>query len=122
VKRAIVGSRGYPDPDQVRDYVRSLPVGTEVVTGGNDGTSGEVDEIAAEEARACGLSVVIFWPQTDVYGPRQGPRQRNEQIVAYCDDLVAFWGQVESPGTSHIVGLANRAGKLLRVERPRLRA
>lgn len=43
---AIVGSREHPNLDLVREYVRGLPKGTVVISGGADG----VDKAAAEVA------------------------------------------------------------------------
>jgi hypothetical protein len=124
LRLAIVGSRRWPseDLDLVREYVRKLPKGTTVITGGDDGTSGPVDQTAAEEARACGLDLTIFWPDTEVYGPVQAPIMRNRQIVEDCTELVAFWADGKSPGTANVVRLAAHAGKLRETVRPRVRA
>jgi len=114
---AIVGSRDYPDELQVRRYVQGLPQGTTVVSGGADG----VDTWAVDEARRCGLTFVVICPEERGH-PRQAPRERNKAIVGMCDELVAFWGPIESPGTSHVVALAAGAGKLREVIRPRVLA
>jgi len=111
-KIAIVGSRRYPKLDQVRRFVRGLALGTVVVSGGADG----VDEVAAEEARAAGLVVVLFLPDYALHG-RRAPLVRNDEIVAACDGLVAFWDG-ESNGTRYAFTAASRAGKLIEVIRP----
>ena len=51
MKVAIVGTRTYPDLDQVREYVRKLSPDDIVVSGGAKG----VDETAEDEARKQGL-------------------------------------------------------------------
>ncbi len=58
---AIVGARNHPNLDIVRAYVRTLPAGSVVVSGGAAG----VDTVAAGEARACGLTVVEYVPGLD---------------------------------------------------------
>jgi hypothetical protein len=112
MRLAIVGSRGFPKLDQVRRYVQGLPKDTVVISGGARG----VDEVAAEEARACGLEVEIYFPQYDVYG-RSATFKRNDQIVEACDKLIAFWDGT-SRGTTYTFTKASRDGKLLEVVRP----
>lgn len=60
---AIVGSRECsPETEaKVRAYVRALPKGTTVVSGGADG----VDSIAEEEASRCGLHVESYRPSDE---------------------------------------------------------
>lgn len=55
---AVVGARNHPNLDLVREYVRSLPDGTVVVSGGADG----VDTAAREAAIACKLLCVEYVP------------------------------------------------------------
>lgn len=58
---AIIGARLHPDLDFVRAYVRELPDGVTVVSGGAEG----VDSAAAIEARSRGLSTVEYYPADD---------------------------------------------------------
>lgn len=109
---AIVGSRWFPKLDMVRRFVRQLPPGTTVVSGGADG----VDEVAAEEARACGLEVKLFLPQYDVFG-KEATFKRNDEIVSDADCVVAFWDG-RSRGTAYTFTEAERAQKLRAVIRP----
>lgn len=102
---AIIGSRDYPDLEQVRAYVRGLPPDTVVVSGGARG----VDATAADEAERRGLDVREFMPVYDRHG-RRAPLVRNELIVRECTRLVAFCDG-KSTGTMHTVGLARKAGK-----------
>lgn len=109
MRLAIVGSRDYPDLDEVRDFVRSLSKDTVVVTGGARG----VDIAAEEEARSQGLRVKIHKAEWWKYGKGAG-HIRNRVIVDDCDKLQAFWDS-ESPGTKSVITLAKKAGKLLGV-------
>lgn len=115
---AIVGSREYPKPTAVEDYVYALPDGTVVITGGwweSDArmqvrmraTRG-VDYIAARVANTRGLSVALVagpWAKATRAG-----LARNPTVVDLCDRLVAFHDG-KSTGTMHTVGLARKAGK-----------
>ncbi len=111
---AIVGSRTYPELGHVISYVRDLPPGTTIVSGGARG----VDKAAADTARfsSKGLSVVEHLPDYQRYG-KVAPLERNRLIVADCDRLVAFWDG-KSTGTMHAVGLARKAGKPVEIIQP----
>lgn len=109
---AIVGSREFPEPEKVRDYVNSLDVGTVVVSGGASG----VDSWAEEAARARGLEVMIFPADWRTYGKRAG-MIRNQQIVLAADIVVAFHDGV-SKGTAHTIKMARKMGKLGAVHLP----
>jgi hypothetical protein len=98
---AIVGSIGFQNPDLVRTYVRTLLPDTTVISGAAEG----VDSIAELEARACGLSVVIFPADWKTFGRAAGPI-RNRQIVDTADSVVAFWnGRSRGTLNTVIVGL-----------------
>jgi hypothetical protein len=109
---AIVGSRGYPDLDEVRAFVRSLPSGTVVVSGGAHG----VDAVAENEARKCGLTVDIYLADWKNRGGAAG-FLRNHTIVENADEVVAFWDGV-SRGTSHTIAIARRKGKPVTIHQP----
>lgn len=109
---AIVGSRFYPDLDAVRQYARTLPAGTVVVSGGCHG----VDREAATAARFAGLEVVEFNPDWDLHGKRAGAI-RNQQIVDACDRVVAFWDGI-SKGTKITIDMAKRSGKSCEIITP----
>ncbi len=104
---AIIGSRGYPYPSDVEEFVNGLPPNAVVISGGARG----VDTIAAQRARARGLEVVEYLAQWDKYGRGAGYR-RNHQIVDDAALVVAFWDG-RSKGTAHTMGLARDQGKLL---------
>jgi hypothetical protein len=105
VRVAIIGSRNFPDEQQVYSYVSGLPSGTTVVSGGADG----VDSWAAAAARTRGLGVVTYEPNYELHGKR-APLVRNEAIAIDCDRMVAFWDG-KSRGTMHAVQQAERLGR-----------
>ena len=90
MKLAVIGSRNLVIED-LGDYV-SQEV-TEIVSGGAKG----IDCCAAEFARSRGLKLTEFLPEYQVYG-RAAPIKRNERIVDYADEVLAFWDG-ESKGT-----------------------
>ena len=99
---AIVGSREYKHPERVREYVRALPAGTVIISGGARG----VDRTAETEARKRGLEVVSLIPDWDRMG-KFAAFQRNQAIVDACDKVVAFWDG-ESQGTADTMARAKR--------------
>lgn len=113
---AIVGSRDYPDLEQVRQYVASLPAETIVLTGGAHG----VDKVAEQEARRLGLQCAVFIAEWDAQGKIANLR-RNREIVEHCDKLVAFWDG-RSRGTAETIRLAEEMGKPVEVIGANLRA
>ena len=113
MKVAVIGSRDYPDMEQVREYVRGLPPDTIVVSGGARG----VDKVAELEAKAQGLNVEIWYPRWDLHGKGAG-FARNRAIVHSADRVVAFW-DAESRGTAHTIGVAKEMGKPCDVFGPR---
>jgi hypothetical protein len=109
---AIVGSRQHPHLGMVRDYVRALPAGTVVVSGG----AGGVDTVAVAEARRLGLRVIVHLPDNAQYGFVEAPKQRNKLIAFDCDRMVAFpYG--EARGTGHAILCAIKLGKPVDVRR-----
>ena len=101
MKIAVIGSRGITKID----LGKYLPEGTtEIVSGGAKG----VDTCAAQYARANGLKLTEFLPDYETYG-RGAPLVRNEQIVDYCDKLIAFWDG-KSTGTVYTVKACVRKG------------
>jgi hypothetical protein len=102
---AVVGSREGVNPQEVVEYINSLPEGTIVVSGGARG----VDSWAAEAARARGLEVVEIPADWATYGKSAGFR-RNADIVNSADEVTAFWNGI-SRGTQDTISKAQRAGK-----------
>ena len=110
---AIVGSRSYPNLEQVREFVRSLPDSTVVLSGGAAG----VDHVAVKEAKACGLATVVIRPAYEMHG-KEALLIRDKAIAEQCDSLVAFWDGT-STGTAHVMRCAKRLGKSVRALTPR---
>jgi predicted Rossmann-fold nucleotide-binding protein len=112
---AIIGSRDYPELDAVREFVRTLPRGTIVVSGGARG----VDAAAEREAKTLGLNVEVHYPRWDLFGRGAG-LMRNRDIIRAADYVVAF--TTGSRGTAHGIKLAQDAGTPLQVVTPGRRA
>lgn len=116
---AVVGSRSYLDMDAVCIYVRSLPPGTLVVSGGADG----VDKRAVATASACGLEVMEY---TVAEEQRLDPKatfgqcayRRNCKIVGVSGKLAAFWDG-DSRGTRMAIDIATRKAVPVEIIYPR---
>ena len=124
---AIVGSRGFLDPDLVVDFVDRLPDNTVVITGGAKG----VDKIAEAAARRRGLEIVIYpaeWNNFNLSLNREKKSKypcrgkynavaglvRNKTIVNDCDEVVAFWDG-KSRGTEFTIEYAKDQKKPVKV-------
>ena len=113
MKIAVIGSRsitylslGMYMPDDV----------TEIVSGGAKG----IDTIAKEYALRRGLKYTEFLPDYDTYG-RFAPLRRNDLIIDYADEIIAFWDG-KSRGTKYVIDHAKKAGKrvcVVRFEHPK---
>lgn len=104
MKVAIVGSRDYPNLDAVKEYIDSLPLDTIIVSGGARG----VDRTAENRAKERGMKTLVFKPDWSKGG--YAGIERNGDIVAACDVLVAFWDN-KSPGTRNSINRARIVGK-----------
>ncbi|EPZ47608.1 SLOG family protein [Alicyclobacillus acidoterrestris] len=109
---AIVGSRNYPNQDDIFWYINSLPIEDVVVSGGARG----VDSYAETFARQRGMTVKVFHADWDKYGKSAGYR-RNVDIVNYADKVVAFWDG-KSKGTKHTIDIARKCGKPVDIYKP----
>lgn len=106
---AIIGSRKAP-AHIVSLIMAHLPRhASEIVSGGASG----VDTAAAKVAFRLSIPLRIFAPDYKAYG-KAAPLKRNEQIVAYADEVLAFWDK-ESAGTRHVIAACVKAGKPIRV-------
>jgi hypothetical protein len=112
VKIAIVGSRDYPDEQEVREFVHALPDGVIVVSGGARG----VDSWAEEQAKADSKMATIFLPNYELLGllGRFAPLARNGEIAVYADRMEAFWDG-DSHGTLDAIHKMLVAGKPVNV-------
>lgn len=109
MKVAIIGSRQVDDRIDSA-ILRYLPAETtEIVSGGADG----VDTAAARIAEQLHIPLRVFLPDYTAYG-RRAPLLRNEQIIDYADEVLAFWDG-ESHGTRHAVINCIQRGKPVRL-------
>lgn len=109
MKVAIVGSRNFPYPDLITDFVDRLPEGTTVVSGGARGP----DSIASTRATTRGLPTEIHPADWDRYGKSAG-FLRNTTIVETSDWVVAFWDG-HSHGTADTIRKTHASHKPLTV-------
>lgn len=107
MRYAIVGSRTWPIPRAVINYVNNLPPDSMVISGGALG----VDVIATQTAQIRGLDNMTFKPDWNKYGKAAG-FIRNKLIVEAADVVVAFWHN-QSKGTEHSINLARELKKPL---------
>lgn len=106
MKVAVVGSRtithitiGEYMPDDV----------TEIVSGGAKG----IDTLAKEYAKKRNLLYTEFLPDYETFG-KYAPLHRNERIINYADEILAFWDG-KSKGTKHVIDNAKKQGKRVSV-------
>lgn len=118
-KVAIVGSRSYQSSKQLTAACRreiAIEVATrgyvEIVSGGADGP----DTWGAEAAERYDLPLKVFPAEWATYG-RSAGFKRNQQIVDYCDEIVAFWDG-KSKGTLDTITKGVRAGKKVTICNP----
>lgn len=82
----IVGSRNFPKLEKVTQFVNSLPIDWEVVSGGAPG----VDTRAELAARERGMDLLVHYPDWTNLGKMAGIA-RNTLIVIDSDCVVAFY-------------------------------
>lgn len=83
---------------------------SEVVSGGANG----VDTMAEQWAKRNGLEFAAFLPQYHIYGGKYAPLKRDEDLVAYCDIVAAFWDG-KSSGTKYTIEFAKKLGVPVRL-------
>lgn len=106
MKLAIIGSRNLI-VNNLKEYI-SEDV-TEIVSGGARG----VDECAKKYAQENAIKYVQFLPQYDKFA-RAAPLKRNEQIIDYCDEVLAFWDG-KSRGTKFVIDRCKKMDKKIKV-------
>lgn len=108
---AVVGSRDYPNLDEVQQFVFEQERDTVIISGGARG----VDTVAVNEAKRLHMPYEVY-PADWSRGRRAG-MLRNHDIVAKADEVVAFWDGV-SAGTANTIQIATRVGKPVRIVHP----
>ena len=107
---AFVGSRHYPDPGRVTDYVKSLPARASIITGSASG----VDAAATKAGRERGIPVNVMPASFEELADASRSAARNQRLVDACDVLVAFWDGT-SRGTRTTIDRALDSGKEVHV-------
>lgn len=79
------------------------------------GTANGADKLGEQYAGLKHLKVRRYPAKWDEYGKRAG-MIRNEQMAKYCDAVVVFWDG-ESRGSQHMINIALKLKKPLRVIR-----
>ena len=111
----VCGSRHWTDPAPVRAALASLPADTVIVHGAAPGA----DTLAATLATARGLVVEAHPADWARDGRRAGPLRNQAMLATGIDRVVAFRLSGASPGTDHMVRLAQAAGVPVDVITPR---
>ncbi|WP_249298787.1 SLOG family protein [Feifania hominis] len=109
MKVAIIGSRKAPESvyELLAQYV---PLNaSEIVSGGAVG----IDRLAERYARENGLALKTFLPNYHKYA-KSAPLERNRQIVAYSDLVLAVWDG-KSPGTKFVINYCLEQGRAVKV-------
>lgn len=105
---AVVGSRGFTNYELLKtelDKIKNIRDIEEIVSGGAEGA----DKFAEKYAKDEKIKMKIILPDWKNYGKRAGAI-RNEQIIVYSSDVIAFWDGL-SPGTKITINLAEKYNK-----------
>lgn len=92
----------------IEAYLKYIP--DTVVSGGAKGA----DTYAREFATKHNLKLIEYLPQYDKYPPKIAPLERNKQIVAECNCLLAFWDGT-SRGTKFTLDYAKEKNKPIKI-------
>ena len=119
MKIAIVGARNFPQLQLVEWFIRDLPKGITIISGGAKG----VDSAAEQYAKQYGHKTEIILPNLtgckERYQFAMCYHARNQQIVNSTDMVVAFL-ETERGGTWDTVKRAITAKKPIKVIKPSL--
>jgi hypothetical protein len=112
IKLGVVGSRDFGDYEKMKlvldEYKNKAWL---IVSGGARGA----DSLSEKWASENNMKMCVFPAEWDKYGKRAG-FIRNEEIVKYSDQVIAFWDG-NSRGTAHTIGLCKKLGKEVRIIR-----
>ena len=102
MKIAIIGSRSLSNID-LSNYIPEYA--TEIVSGGAKG----IDTLAEEYSKQNNLKLTVFLPEYEKYS-RCAPIKRNDKIIEYSDEVIAFWDG-KSKGTDYIIKKCKKINK-----------
>jgi hypothetical protein len=109
----------FPQLKMVEWFVRDLPLGVVIVSGGANG----VDSAAIEYAKRRGMETIEYLPDLDGCKAKHEYAERyyarNQKIVDACDLLVAFT-EKDSGGTWDTIKRARKSKKPLKIVKPSL--
>lgn len=116
IRVVVAGSRGFNHYELLKRKMihylsRYKPEEVEIVSGGANGA----DKLGERFAREYGCSIKRFIPDWDTLGKGAG-YIRNSDMAKYGDAVVVFWDGT-SKGTKHMINLAEKEGKALKVVR-----
>lgn len=100
----IIGSRSITSLNLDR-YIDKENI-LQVVSGGANG----VDSLVEKWAKKNQIDFIAFLPQYEIYGGKYAPLKRDEDMVNYSDELIAFWNG-KSPGTKYTIDYALSLGR-----------
>lgn len=102
MKVAIIGSRQL-EIENLSEYIPLTT--TEIVSGGAKG----IDTCAKKYAISANIKLTEFLPDYSKYG-KSAPLYRNLKIIAYADEIIAFW-EGKSRGTKFVIDNALKQNK-----------
>jgi len=103
MKTIIAGSRGIADFNLLEEVISQVDWEISAVL---SGTARGVDRLGERYARENNIPLEKHPANWDLYGRSAGYR-RNEKMAIAGDALIALWDG-ESPGTKHMIDLANK--------------
>lgn len=113
MKILVCGSRGWSLDEPIREQLEQFCGSVTVIHGAADGADAIGGQIAAE----LGFDVIACPAEWHRYGKSAGPIRNRQMLTEHEPELVlAFvrdWDN--SPGTRHMVGIAEKAGVETRV-------
>jgi hypothetical protein len=101
----VCGSRGWDRPDIIRERLKTLPLGVEIIHGAARGA----DQMAASIAHSLGIPERAYVPDWHHQGRRAGVLRNIEMLEQDPELVLAFWDG-ESTGTAHTVYEARKRG------------
>lgn len=102
MKVAIIGSRQL-EIENLSEYIPLTT--TKIVSGGAKG----IDTCAKKYAISANIKLTEFLPDYSKYG-KSAPLYRNLKIIAYADEIIAFWDG-KSRGTKVVIDNALKQNK-----------